>query len=63
MIITERHAKRLIKKGTARTVGFVRHEGVMYGVLSRFDAQRTDHFIVAHPNEGHAAQSREVEVL
>ena len=44
MTITKRYALRLIRQGKARLVRITVIDGKQYGVIDRFDLQRTDHF-------------------
>ena len=47
MIITKGHAKKLIAKGTARELtGVFETDGSVWMALDRYDAQRTDHYLI-----------------
>lgn len=47
MIISKIHALRLIRAGKARAESALVHDayGRVYVVLTRFDVQRTDHYL------------------
>jgi hypothetical protein len=45
MIITRKYALRLVKQGRANVDGDVIHEGKRYAIITRYDLQRTDHYI------------------
>jgi hypothetical protein len=44
MIISRKHARRLLKAGKAQIETGVKEENRYYVAISRFDNQRTDHF-------------------
>ena len=44
MIITEKHAMKLVREGKAIIEGIVKYTDTPYAILTRHDKQRTDHF-------------------
>ena len=49
MIITEKHAMRLVSQGKAIIEGICRlidNGPSIYAILTRYDKQRTDHFVI-----------------
>ena len=46
MIITEKHAMKLVREGKAIIEGIVIHDQDTLAILTRYDKQRTDHFVI-----------------
>ena len=46
MIITKKYAKQLIRQGNAREEGEMKENEKEYVILTRFDLQRTDHYLL-----------------
>ena len=44
MVITEKHAQRIIREHKGLIVGIVREGEKIYAALDRYDKKRTDHF-------------------
>ncbi len=51
MIISRKHARRILRAGRAAEIGLTTYEGRKHVIVTRYDLQRTDHYLATDADE------------